>query len=424
MHTRRLTIACAHPADPAATMWHNRISAHPGAPETQIRSIADLLSCANGSGLGTRWDSRMILLIAEGAERNALMRLVDRSLGAHTPVLVICRDAARLRCEFEPQGVVVLEPTVSPDAVTTALDTLMVRQAAIDHLAMDLRIAQASNGGLNGEMSRLHEELELAGKVQRRFLPKSLPAPGGYAFGALFRPCGYVSGDIYDIAELDESRIAFLVADAVGHGVPAALLTLVLGRALRNAAADGCAGAPARMLASLNEDVCQENEAGDRFATAVCGVLDRRTHRVTLASAGHPPALLIDRLGHAVMIEEGGGPLLGVFPDAPFEETSFTLGPGQTLLMYTDGFETAFPDPRDDPERVIATHAYVEKFAAAVHDADDRGGLQRALEFLAASLDTEHCSLHQRDDLTALALSRLASRRTAGDAPPIASMAA
>ena len=79
-------------------------------------------------------------------------------------------------------------------------------------------------------MTRLDEELRLAAKLQQDFLPKQLPQVGPIHFHSLFRPAGYVSGDLYDVMRLDEKRVGFFPVDAVGHGMPAALLTMFIKR--------------------------------------------------------------------------------------------------------------------------------------------------------------------------------------------------
>lgn len=355
----------------------------------------------------------VVLVCPPGQERGAgLMQTLDRLIGDRTPTLVLTERAPQMRLEIEPHGVVVERLDAPAPAVAAAVQTLLVRQAALRLLAAELRVARASQSGLSGEIGRLHDELQLAGAVQRRFLPRELPTAGGYEFGVLFRPCGFVSGDIYDAVEIDGGRIAFMVADAVGHGVPAALLTLVLGRALRlngPAGGDHPLASPARTLARLNEEMCLENETGDRFATAVCGVIDTTTGWVRLASAGHPAPVLVDAAGAARHVEAGDGPLLGVFPEAEFTERRMLLGAGEALLLYSDGFETAFPDP-EAASAVAANHAYLNHFARAALDTDaGEGGAARTAERLGTDLDSQAGSLNQRDDLTALVLRRAAA---------------
>ena len=370
------------------------------------------------AGVGAEAGGVAMILHAADAPRAGLMRAVDKLLGAHLPALVLAEKPEEIATELECLGVIVRPLDISSEVAATILHTLVTRQAAVRLLVTDLHVARASQGGLSGEIGRLHEEMQLAGTVQRRFLPKELPEPEGYEFGVFFRPCGFVSGDIYDAVLLDEHRSAFILADAVGHGVPAALLTLVISRALRGLGPDeegrGVLASPAATLDRLNKELCIENEVGDRFATAVCGVVNSVSGEVLLASAGHPPALLIDQAGHAETVVGGEGPLLGVFAEAEYVQTSFSLAPGQTLLLYSDGFETAFPEPGTSPEKAAASQAYIEHFAEAARGVGNgRGGAQRALEQFAADVDSQAGSLNQRDDLTALALRRLPAVETA-----------
>jgi len=368
----------------------------------------------------------VVLVLHEEGPRALVMQIADRLLGSRTPGLFLTQAPETLRDELEPHGLLV-EPIGADRAhVARVLHALAARQAAVDMLSTELRVARASQGGLTGEISRLHDELQLAGTVQRRFLPKTLPEVAGYDFGVLYRPCGYVSGDFYDVVRLDDRRLAFMIADAVGHGVPAALLTLVLGRALRqgesHANGDCPLGSPARTLSRLNAELCLENEAGDRFATAICGVLNTETHRLTLASAGHPAPILLSRAGRTQDVGGGQGPLLGVFQQAEFPETSLDLRAGETLLLFTDGFETAFPE-RSGP--VKASLAYVGRFSHMVAGADrSAGGIHEALRELASEIDEEAGSLHQRDDLTAFALRRLDTAAEARAGAPIRARAA
>lgn len=357
--------------------------------------------------LRTRYGPPPIVVAIAGPESaSPLMQLADRLLGARLPALVLTREVARLRPELEPHGLIVESLGATRTEIARMLHALAARQPAVEALASELRVARASQGGLTGEISRLHDELQLAGTVQRRFLPKALPEISGYDFGVLFRPCGYVSGDIYDLVRIDESRLAFMLADAVGHGVPAALLTLVLGRALRQPEArDGehPLASPARTLERLNAELCLENEAGDRFATAVCGVVDTQRHRITLASAGHPAPILIGSDRTPRPVSGGEGPLLGVFDGAPYSETTVEIGPGESLLLFTDGFEVAFPETASGP--VKATHAYLGHFARILGGL--AGRVHDGLARLAGEIDAQSGSLHQRDDLTAVAIRRL-----------------
>lgn len=411
MRHARVVIAGESDAADRAAWWCSEIARSwpraGEAPACEALTLGTVADRMNGSATGAMSSETVVVLVCPNpsAAGPSLMQTLDRLIGARTPTLVLTGDADRVRMELEPQGVAVERLNADANRVTSILLTLMVRQAAIDLLSTELRVARASQAGLSGEIGRLHDELQLAGAVQRRFLPRELPCVSDFEFGVFFRPCGFVSGDIYDVVPIDDYRVAFMVADAVGHGVPAALLTLVLGRALRQHSTDGQdhpLASPAKTLARLNEEVCLENETGDRFATAVCGVLDSRAGTVTISGAGHPASILLGADGSAREIDGGDGPLLGVFPDAPFTERTFPMGRGDTLVLYSDGFETAFPDPKG-PESMAANQAYITHFAEIARRAHDA---VEAVSLLAMDLDAQAGSLNQRDDLTALMLRR------------------
>ncbi len=313
-------------------------------------------------------------------------------------------------------ALIVLKPDVPPIVAGTVLATLAQRQPAFEAMMQEVRFARRFQSGIRGEMDRVHEELQLAAQVQRDFLPKSLPTVDGLDFGVLFRPCGYVSGDIYDIVRLDDDHTGFFIADAIGHGVPAALMTMVIARGLVMKETVGESQRivpPGEALFRLNEELIRRQGESPRFASAVYGVINGRTREITISSAGHPAPLRIAN-GTIEKIETDGG-LLGVFPGETYSNATFTLEEGQTLILHSDGFETAFPEPgADNYGRRLPTTHYVRHFTDIATRAGDGGALGEAFADLARALDAQIGSLHQHDDLTALAIT---PRSEAASAP-------
>lgn len=344
------------------------------------------------------------------AESNSssVRSLVDGILARHGAGVLLVEDAATVRERTQRDGVLIEDVEAEPARVAAMLYALMERQSAVAEMARDLRIAHAAQGGLCGEMDRLHEELNLASRVQRQFIPRVMPRPEGLEFASLFRPAGYVSGDIFDIRQVDEERWAFFIADVVGHGVPAALLTMVVSRALVTREKSGKVWRPVEpsdALARINDELCAQPEGPQRFATAVYGTIDAATREVVMAGAGHPPPLLVDPRGGIVRIEMEG-PLMGVFDGAEFPQVKFTLPANRTLLLYTDGFELAFPDhamARGNWKLPTTTYlSHLGQLAAEneAGEADLPGALRRLEELLDAQLG----SLNRPDDVTALAV--------------------
>ncbi len=249
---------------------------------------------------------------------------------------------------------------------------------------------------LDDHLSRLDGELRLAGRLQRDFLPKSLPHVGPARFSALFRPAAHVSGDFYNVCRLDEDHVGFYVADAVGHGVPAALLTMFIKHSLVTKQIVPGGGyrllSPGDSLAQLNAALLEQGLSGSTFATAAYGVANVRTRRVTIARAGHPSPLLMRRDGSVTPVDCDGG-LLGILPDEVYTEAALTLAPGDRLLFYTDGVEVAFAD---------ATTTSLHRWRTLLATAGGQG--DQLLADCAAAVEAFNGDAPPRDDLTLLLL--------------------
>lgn len=298
-------------------------------------------------------------------------------------------------------GILTQAVTDPVDLTVARLNGMVMRQAEIRRLRHELLISTRCTGGLRGEITRMHDELQLAAMVQREFLPRELPDVHGVGFAAMWQPASYVSGDIYDVIRLDEDHVGLFLADAVGHGVPAALLTMVICRSLPTRELSGNRlriVPPAEALARLNEEMIRRQGRTTRFATAVYGVMNCRERTLTLAGAGHPSPLIYRASGSVESVETPGG-LLGVFEDERFDQVTIELNVHDRLLLYSDGFEVAFPDRasgRTAQENKLPTTHYLEEFARLREHLDPRA----AIESIRAQAGRQLGSLHQVDDLT------------------------
>lgn len=329
-----------------------------------------------------------------------LSQLLDALDGRCVPAVLLL-DKASLRTAGEAAGLVLMEVGADPATIAPVLYALGQRQHTVERLAHELAISHHCQGGMHGEISRMHEELTLAARIQRDFMPRSGFKAEGYDIAVLYQPTGYVSGDMYSVRGIDERTVGVLVADAVGHGVPAALLTMVIARSVQSAPIHVLRD-PSALLTRLNTDLMVAQSGSTRFVTAVYATLDLVTNRARIAGAGHPPPLRISSQG--VERVETDGPLLGVFDDATFGVTDVTLSPGQTLLIYTDGFETCFPRAgATDHELRVPTTTYFEHFARLCSP-ESAATLEEAMAELRGKLTEQAGSLHQADDVTALAI--------------------
>lgn len=345
-----------------------------------------------------------VLLLASQPFGTATYRLLDSLDEQRVPTIILTRDPRALTNHLTPGQALVCDLGEPIERVAVRLDTLLSRQTTVDRCVEELRIARRCQTGLESEVSRIHDEMQLASMIQREFLPRTLPELDDVRFGIFYRPTGYVSGDMYDVRRLDEHTIGFFLADAVGHGVPAALLTMVISRCLTLKVindVDYRIVPPGEVLAKLNEEMLRLQSAGGRFATAVYGIIDTRTHKVTIAGAGHPPPRLIKQDGDSIGLETDGG-LLGVFPDSAFSETSFTLHAGERLVLFTDGFETAFPDQSAARrQRRLPTDRYLGCMSAIC---GGNRSVEESVAELSVLVDDQSGSLHQIDDLTAIVI--------------------
>lgn len=345
-----------------------------------------------------------LVVLAPDEPDTTIYQLADRAQVSLTPgVVVIPPELGRIATMLEREGMMILPWDATPEQIAWSVLALHARQAMIARLRDELRIAQLSVNGAYGEMAKLQEEMQTAATIQQAHMPRKLPETRGVEVGVVYRPATYVSGDIYDVAQLDEHRSAFFIADAVGHGVPAALMTMIIACGLHKIDGigdDARVVPPAEALYRLNNAMTEHSGGSSRFATAVYGVYDARTSEVTIAGAGHPPPIIVRGNGLTIDRVEPEGPLLGVFPDADFGQTTLRLDPGDLLILFSDGFEVAFPkagSEGDDFKRPTLT--YLDKLASA---GESGMPLNEAVEVLEAELDNAAGSLHQPDDITAL----------------------
>jgi sigma-B regulation protein RsbU (phosphoserine phosphatase) len=191
----------------------------------------------------------------------------------------------------------------------------------------------------------------LAGTLRRSLLPPSLPDVPGLQVAALFRPASSdeVGGDFYDLFPLPDGRWGVSVGDVTGKGAEAAALTALVRYTLRAAAITE--PDPVAVLTTLNSALNQEYRPEDpRFCTVLYGVLSPGggESAVVLGGGGHPPALVLRGGGGATFAETPGGQIIGILPDADVAVATVRLGPGDTLVLYTDGLteaRTAPPGP-------------------------------------------------------------------------------
>src|SRR5579859_7337617 len=179
----------------------------------------------------------------------------------------------------------------------------------------------------------LEHEHQVAVLLQRSLLPGVLPTGVGYDVAARYLAAREeVGGDWYDVIELPHGRLGIAIGDVVGHGIPAAALMGQLRTVLR---AHALGGLPAAETLERVDRFVQS--MGDyAMATATYGVFDPGSGLLQVASAGHPPPILVTEDGPR-LIEVSPGPPLGGFPYGSYSEHEVSLASGDMLILYTDG---------------------------------------------------------------------------------------
>ncbi len=201
------------------------------------------------------------------------------------------------------------------------------------------------------EKKRIQAQLEIARQVQLELLPSGDPEIENFDISAYIFPAEEVSGDYYDWVNVFDDQIGIIVADAVGKGIPAALLMSFLRASLRSCVQIGYAPHIAfSRVNSLLRDSIEDNQ----FITAVYGILDFTNKTFVFSNAGHNPPLLIKPDGEYRFVEYGDLPL-GMFEDMHYHQHFIRFDAGQVMVIYTDGItEAANPSGEEYGEDRLA----------------------------------------------------------------------
>ena len=187
------------------------------------------------------------------------------------------------------------------------------------------------------EKKRIEAQLEIARQVQLELLPDRDPSFENFDISAYLFPTEEVSGDYYDWVQIYEDQIGIVVADAVGKGIPAALLTSFLRASLRSGMQIGYA--PHIALSKVS-NLLWDSIDDHQFITGIYGILDGTNRTFVFSNAGHNPPMLIRPGGEFRFVEYGDTPL-GMFYDTHYHQHFIRFEPEQVMVVYTDGITEA-----------------------------------------------------------------------------------
>jgi phosphoserine phosphatase RsbU/P len=194
------------------------------------------------------------------------------------------------------------------------------------------------------EKKRIEAQLELARTVQLELLPANDPDFENFDISAYIFPTEDVSGDYYDWVCIFQDQIGIVVADAVGKGMPAALLMSFLRASLRAGMQVGYAP---HIAMSVVNNLLWDSTDDHQFITAIYGILDGTNRTFVFSNAGHNPPMIIDASGEYRYVEYGDLPL-GMFRDVRYHQHFLRLMPGQVMVCYTDGITEATNDAGEE----------------------------------------------------------------------------
>jgi len=185
----------------------------------------------------------------------------------------------------------------------------------------------------------LVHDLKVAEEVQHRLLPQSVPRLPDYDFFTYYRAAYEVGGDYYDFVPMSGDRLGIALGDVSGKGVAAALIMAKFSGDTRHALRT--CESPSTAAAALNEAICEVG-LDERYITLSLSVLNTRTGRLQVCSAGHPPLLLRRAEGTVEELTRGSGCLpLGIMPGAAYAHIEVELRPGDVAVIYSDGVTDA-----------------------------------------------------------------------------------
>jgi serine phosphatase RsbU (regulator of sigma subunit) len=255
----------------------------------------------------------------------------------------------------------------------------------------------------------LEKELAIARDLQQSLIPRDLPSPDGIEFATVFEPSAAIGGDYFDILRLGEDRLAVIVADVSGHGLPTGLRMAMMKSALTILVSQA---KPVDEILSALDTVARIDEEGRFFVTATLALLDFRGGLLELTNAGHPPTYLLHDGGVREILLPGS-PLGSLGREWGRERVM--LAEGDVVVWLSDGFiESCNAD--DEP---FGYHGIEATLAAVAEQAAGDGRELRATEVrdrLVAAV-AEHTAGRRVEDDRTLVVMRY---RSAADVAPSA----
>lgn len=245
------------------------------------------------------------------------------------------------------------------------------------------------------DKQRMEQDLAVAASIQQKILPDKLPEIPGYDAAGINIPSRSVGGDYYDCIPLSDGKVALVIADVAGKGIPAALLVSSLHAYLSVYLESG---RPLVDIVRRLNTMIHRASTDDKFITAFVAVLDPATGSLESVNAGHNAVYLHTGQGTVTELSVGGIPLGMLDMDLPYESERHVLQPGARLFLYTDGI----PEAQNGAHQLYESVAPLQEFFRAFCPENAR----EFIEKLIADVQRFTGDAPQADDITALYLVR------------------
>ena len=268
-------------------------------------------------------------------------------------------------------------------------------RAALETLATEAAVA-IENARLyreTMEKARMEQEMKIAAEIQQALLPKMARTGSFFAAAAASIPCRSIGGDFYDYVDLPGGALGFALGDVAGKGPPAALLSAMMQGIF--AAQAATSDSPSQTISRVNMALYRRG-IESRFVTLMYGVI-APDGRLTYCNAGHNPPLILSRSGAAPTVRrlECGGPIVGLFETATFDEETVNLTAGDWLIVFSDGVSEAMSASGDE---------YGETRIVSCLEGHKSMEPRQLLEALFADVRDFTRGAPQSDDITAMVL--------------------
>ncbi len=292
-----------------------------------------------------------------------------------------------LASKKELLGFIGLGPKKSEEPYSPSDTQLLRTVAAQTGLALEnSRLSEAIASEV-AQRETLSREIEIAREVQQRLFPQTTPEIAALRYAGHCRPARGVGGDYYDFLELPGGHFGIAIGDVSGKGIPAALLMASLQASVRGQSltrGNDIAG----LMANVNRLVYDASPS-NRYATFFYGQFDPATRRLIYVNGGHNPPMVLR--GAEVLQLETGGPPVGLFRPAMYEQAEVQLDPGDLLIFFTDGISEA---------ENLANDEWGEDALIAAARACDGVAPAEAIERIMLAADEFAAGAPQHDDMT------------------------